>query len=363
MEATMPRQPKLPRVPTNPDIQPDATWQVGVASLHTWVEEREKPPYRPVAAVIMGMPSGFVLGSEIARAFSAPEIVAFIRKTARKPLTVPPHQPALVVCADATLAAELSPLLAPLGIACEPGPTPELDDTVASLDLHLRQGEPLPPGFSDAPGVTPERLAPLFAAAAAFYRQAPWSVFEDENPIEIHFPAAGGTTFSAIAMGAAGEQSGLALYRSFKALDIALRDLPPEEVTALVDNEAILFDDITVCAFSDLDAIARFGFEVAGDQAYPAPLILSRRGQIKTPTLADLDLYEAALRVVPVFLRDKLPAALAQDKPAEVVIGTTVAGQPVEVFLRYPPRAESRVPRTNSQPKRPSRPRRREGQT
>ena len=347
----MPRQPRARRSAPRPSAQPDDTWQIGVINLRAWITEGDKPPIRPTAVVILGRPSNLVHLVDLAPAFAAPDLRDLVIRAIKKPSNAPPHQPARVVCADEALAVELAPLLAPLGIAVEPGPTPELDAAFASLESHLRKGEPLPPGFSDAPGVTPERLAQLFDATASFYRQAPWQVFADEHPVEVRFPAAGGTTFYAIAIGALGEQAGVAFYRSLDTLETARSGLPPEITTRLYDNEAILFGSITECAFSDLDAIERLGLAVAGDRAYSVPLILSRRGGLRPPTLADLDLYEAALRTVPAFLKEHLRPVLAgrepteADEATEATIGTTVAGEPAEVFLRYPPRAEPRPPR------------------
>ena len=109
-------------------------------------------------------------------------------------------------------------------------------------------------------------------------------------------------------MGNAGMQYGLAMYqkwedyvRLFGPVESAIEALPTG------GGNSLIFEDITLVPFDDLEAIERFGLEVAEEQAYPVPIVYTSRGGAKRPTSANQIWFEAALQAIPLFLRDRGP--------------------------------------------------------
>jgi hypothetical protein len=293
--------------------------------------------------IAVGVPTSLVLGSDIVRRHPSPhDLLKPVVATMRKPLIGRPHRPSRVIVAEPELVEALAPGLLAFGIACVSGEVPELRSAVADVERNLSMGEVLP-ALVHIPGVTPEHVGRIYAAAAHFYRAAPWRLLPDEYPISIHLPRVGDRPRYAVAIGGEGQDTGLVVFRSLDALEATLSGTSPEELIKRFDHEALSFGTMQEVAFADLDAKEALNWEVAGPNAYPLPILVTRKGEAKPPSVADLLWYEAALLTVPAFVQGYLIPAFRQGKVAVLSRMVRLGGEDLQVTLRCPPEADKRT--------------------
>jgi hypothetical protein len=96
---------------------------------------------------------------------------------------------------------------------------------------------------------------------------------------------------------------GFALYEDLDAL-LRMRDGDASDEQNARETVAlsVTYGDETEIPVPDLDAAESYGWEVAGPDAYPAP-IRKERGLVMRPPLAwELQLLEGCLRALPAFI-------------------------------------------------------------
>ncbi len=318
------------------------TWHVLTQQLRIWITPPDEEPTRPFVSIMVSLQTGVVQGFELSPDYPAPEqlLQALFRAMQKPPKEAKqkPHRPRQIQFEDAALAEMLAPELAKIDIEALYHPRLEgMDEMVEDLEDHMRGGQPEQAGLLATPGVTPALAGSLFAAAAEFYRAEPWIHLSDQNVLAIQIPPEKEPRFVMV-MGNAGIEYGLAMYRRWEDVervysfaDDPLELLPPD------GGNSFFFDDISLVPFDDLEAIEKYGWEIAGEQAYPVPMVYLPEGDAKRPSRVDLAWYEAALRAIPLFLRDHLQADRSGDfHPAEATVTVpTHAGQ-VAVHLKYP---------------------------
>jgi hypothetical protein len=318
------------------------TWQVARVLLRTWIAEEGAEPRRPWLTIVVSVPRGLVLGTELESEQPAPDrVLSVLAQTMVSPRVGRSGRPARVVCSEPELAEAIASGLERQGIACAFAETPELREAVASLEEHL-QGERLLPGLLDTPGVTPQQVGHLFAAAADYYRAAPWRFVSDEHPIAVRFPAEGARARYAVVMGSGGIEFGLAVYRSLEHLAAAYSGIPAEVLVDAFDQEAITYGKVQDLPFSDLDALERYEWEVAGPNAYPLPLLFTRGRDVRRPSQEDLSWYEATLRAIPRFVTEYLRTASGRVRRAEATLQVPLGDGETAVYLRHPPDQRTR---------------------
>ena len=340
--ADRPRQ-RRAALPTG--VPADDTWQVTRAQMTTEVEDDSGAPRRPWLTLIVGEQTGLALATDIRfKRPTAADVLKVIGQTIKKPMIGRPRRPQRVVCAEQDLAESLAPGLAALGIECSTGATPQLAEVLAELTGALDARRPVP-GLLDTPGVTPELVGRLFGAAAAFYRRAPWQVAPDNTPIAVRVPAVSDQTTYVVVIGQAGVAKGLAFYRTPEALQVGLSVTDPEEAIALADQEGLTFDTAEETPEADLDAVVKHGWEVAGPDAYPVPLIISRSGQFLRPSATDIEWYETVLWTLPYFVEGHLAQAYQTGNAVDVEVRVTTDDRELVAAYRYPPAIGRRMGR------------------
>jgi tetratricopeptide (TPR) repeat protein len=331
---------KSRRSPADLPQQPE-TWHVAVRHLRIWITPPEEDPTRPFVVLILSLDFGTIQKGEIVPEPPNPEQMEQILSQA---MNEPPqgvgqkaHRPMHIEFEDADLAAALAPALEKIGIEAKHNPRPEVVDEVThDLELHLR-GKPEPPGLLSVRGVTPELVGGFFAAAAEFYRAAPWVQLTDQHTLAVRVSPERQARFAQV-MGAAGIEYGLAIYRRWKDVervfepaDHPLEMFPPE------GGHSFFFEDVSRVPFDDLEAIERYGWEVADKQAYPIPIVYKHEDQVARPSRADLAWYEAALRAIPIFIRDHLqPDGRGDYLPAEATLSVPTHAGETSVYIKYP---------------------------
>ena len=318
--------------------QTQETWAVLVAQLRLWITEENKPAWRPFVVLVLDLDHGFIANQDISQAPpTASAVEAILAKAMNQPArgSGKPRRPAVVRFADPVLAQALAPGLARVSVAGEVGPLPELDEALPRLEDEIR-GRPEAPGLLSVPGATPQSVGGLFAAAAAYYRAAPWIQLNNGQTFALQIPARGGATWIASVMGNGGVEYGLGVYKSWAAFEkIYLGADDPRELMA--GHLALFYGGPELLPFDDYEALQRQGWEVAGPQAYALSLVIEAAEGLRRPDAAELRWLEAALRAVPLLVRDHLrPDGQGEYQPFETTLVVATAAGEVAVRATYP---------------------------
>ncbi len=329
---------KRPQVPE--------TWGVGLVQLRTWLtpdDDEEMPPVRPYLGLILDLEGGAVLGSEMFEQLPDP---AKLLDTLLQAMNHPtlgagkPRRPQRVFCAESALTESLQPELATLNIDCETRALPMLPDIARELESFMHADEPAPEGLLTTAGVTPALVQGLFAAAADFYRAAPWVKLHNGQTFAVRFPVAGGADWVVSIMGNGGVEYGLSVYRSWAMFEKTyLGTDSPMEAIDPQGSLVIFFEEMSNIPFDDYEALEQHGWEIAGPQAYPFPIVFKPGAEdnVRRPSATELRWLEAALCAVAQATRDHLkPDGKGDYAPFEVTLTlpTHAGEQPARV--RYP---------------------------
>lgn len=336
----MPRK-RHPTQAFRPQVRED--WGVAVFRLRAWIAPKDQPPYRPFVIMVLDLTHDLILNSELVEGSpDAKAVLAVLHNAMNHPIrgVGKPRRPERVVFVDPAHAESLAEPLAALNITCESSGLPMLDEIIREMESHLRGGRPEHPGLLSVEGVTPKMADGLFAAAAEFYRAAPWVQLTNGQVFALRFPAKSGPEWIASVMGNGGVEYGLALYKSwdhFSKVFMGEGD-NPYDMLSPEGQAAVLFDNIASLPFQDLDALEEHGWKVAGDQAYPSAIVIQAGEEpIRRPSPTELRFLEAALRLVPRVMRDHMrPAGKRDYAPLELTLPVpTHAGEQM-IFVRYP---------------------------
>jgi hypothetical protein len=294
--------------------QDDVTWQCTLRRAPMWITPKNEPIYRPFILLAIDQDRQQVLKTEIQRERPGPQwVLEQLLKTMQGTSLftfLKKHRPKRISIDDPTLVDYCAPELSELGIACnQRANMPEIEEVLLDLEAHSNQRDPRP-GLLSIKGVTVPLLAELYAAAADFHKSAPWEKLENWMPIEIRYPSDGPPRYAVI-LGSGREFYGLSLYFSPEDLAVMLEQAPrTKPITWL----SLIFEDMTLMPFADLDAIEQNGWPVVGPSAYPLVVKPTEADFSGLPTAADVSLLAAAARAIPTFMREQ---ALSPLLPAQ----------------------------------------------
>jgi len=225
------------------------------------------------------------------------------------------HSPERVVVREGEVADALARALARRAAAAGPDETPppsiaagrlpDLDRVAFALTEQVT-GSPTK-FFLSCPdtwagwGLPEETVAGLFRAAAEFYRAAPWTTMANLDVLEAVMPA--GNTWTAVVLGNAGQEFGLALYSEADDLRSMIAK-GADDATAFHDLRGrVLSLDLSPgadCHKAMRREVAAGGWDVAGPRAYPRVFAINTpAGGLRRRDAADLT---ALLAAVPRFV-------------------------------------------------------------
>ena len=295
-------QKRLKRLPQTFDV-----WQIGGRQLGAAVRAGDAV-VRPWVVAVISRTGGLILGFELAHESpTAEQAWELLRRAMQQPAAGEPHRPTEVQLEGRTgWEPALRPALDALGIGCVTAETLDgIEGIVGELGQHLASSGQFPGGLLDVPGVTPEAAGSLFDAAAFFYRQAPWKK-TGERAVKVECAQFDSGPWYAVVMGQAGMASGLALYDDLDTLRrIEQGGLSEEENARQTAGLAVVFGEKEDLAPADEEAAGRFGWEVAGPDAYPSVYRIEPGLSMRPPLAWELQLLEGCLRAVPEFARKK----------------------------------------------------------
>ncbi len=319
------------------------TWFIGIVQLHIWITPADEPPYRPFAIFIVSAEQGIMRGIEMAQTEPKPaEVRDALFKAMRNPpreLGVAPARPQAIALTDSALAEALVKLLADadLEIDVYQAELPEeFKSIIEDLESHLRGGAEHP-GYLSVPGVTPELVGAFYDAAAEFYRAAPWVQLNNYQVLALRHPAEPGYRY-VIVMGQGGVEYGLATYRNWKDVEnLFASDENPMEKIPDSGLHSLFYDSTNMVPFDDLDAQEQYHWPIAAPNAYPVAVVIDQEGHPERPSRQDLLWYEAALRAIPILVRDHLkPDGHGDYLPVETTLQVPTHTDHVELAAKYP---------------------------
>jgi hypothetical protein len=237
-----------------------------------------------------------------------------LAKAMRKPVVGEPHRPTELQVRPDERWDDLKPHLDEIGITVVP--TEELDQLDAMFrDMARHIAGDAPPGLLEMPGIKPEQVASFYRAAAGFYRRAPWRKLGYETAIKVECDRFESGPWYAVVMGQSGLTFGVALYDDLKTLEkLWAGEMSDEQSSRETVALTVTFDDETGIPVTDLDASRRFGWEVAGPEAYPS-IFRKERGLSMRPPLAwELELMEGCLRAISAFAARHRPDDMSRHK-------------------------------------------------
>jgi len=236
-------------------------------------------------AVQAGEPSGTYLWDLLVQAMQNPNAGT-------------PHRPTQIQVRAAPAWESLRTHFQEIGVELIVAELEVMDALLAEMikDLDLKG----PPGLLDMPGMRPEHVASFYDAAYAFYRQAPWKKLGYESTIRVECDKYHGGPWYGVAMGQTGFTVGLSLYEDLKQLRRLFSSKANEEENARQTvGTAVTFGDELDVPLADVEAAKKYGWKVAGADAYPLIIHKERGLAMRPPLVWQLELMDACLRVLP----------------------------------------------------------------
>jgi hypothetical protein len=279
--------------------------------LSLTVAEDEEETWQPRLLLIVESGTGAVLGHRLLEPEADPDLVLdLLLSTMGTPATGDPRRPAVVQTDTDQLLPYLKEMSAQLNIPVEQLPDlPELSYAIHAFEEFVN----LEPGlYLDGEGADPRQVAEFFAAAAEFYRAAPWTHVSDSEPITLYADCWEDAKY-AVVMGQGGIAHGLALYDDPEDLeDLYLDDtMDPSEIACT----AITFEHKDELTEDQWEEIQTHGWEVATEGAIPLALRTDALAPPRLPSPEGLRDLALALSLIPELVK-ALPEA-EEDRESE----------------------------------------------
>lgn len=285
--------------------QKKAIWLCSVRKSPFWVTPHNAPYFRPYLLIIFDVTMDKIRHVEAVDKISNPdEVLMHLFKAMLKPMPGSGKRcrPESIAFEDNSLADALSGRLKELNIRSEVRPGMNLIDK-ALKDFTDFQSEGRPqPALVDIPQITVPLMEEFYKSADVYYRAAPWANLTDENPIKIEYD---GVIRYVAVMGNAGESFGLAAYNTLEDLERVYEIDEPSETANLL-NMSVTYDNPRFMSYRDLDEIEKRNWPIAGELAYPLALKVDLPDRVTTLTLAEVEWFAAALKVLPDFISNQI---------------------------------------------------------
>jgi tetratricopeptide (TPR) repeat protein len=296
--------------PTDPRALPQEigeAWQADLRRLLGWVEEGGEV-LRPYGVIVAQSEGEQVLAYDLA-VHAAPSdwLWQTVARAIRRPLRGPPHRPGLIEVASEEHRAALQPHLEPWGIRCAVAARLDpLDVICEEMSRSLNRPVTMT-AMVDVPGMSRERIAAFFAAAADYYRRMPWRGVSGNVPIEVRCDKFQSGPWHAVVLGQSGITLGLALYEGLENVEAVLSGEASEaEQARRASAISVTFGEAFEMPIRDLDAAERYRWSLASPDAYPCAMRVNPGRAVRPPLAWELELLEGCLRVIPDFIAEEV---------------------------------------------------------
>ncbi|MDA1014565.1 MAG: tetratricopeptide repeat protein [Planctomycetota bacterium] len=286
-------------------IQHDLLWEIAWQKLKIWVPGEDGEPVQPVCLIVADVNDQFIVGNHmLLDEPDSQQVRQQLTKTMLLPAAGDPVRPGRVRVGTQDDRVMIADFLAEHGIECVVGKFETLDEFFADLKSNFSQQDKSPITAMVAnPAFTPAVLGDYFAAAAEFYRAAPWSRVRPEDIVEMRCSELGDHPWYGIVMGQMGLELGVMLHVDKLSLKLLFatgdRETSEEEASHL-HGIGMSYNDRSFQAPDDVAAADQFGWVVAGAEAWPLAYFVDR-GQPREISNRELEMLTAALRLIPSF--------------------------------------------------------------
>ncbi|MBN1428558.1 MAG: hypothetical protein JXB07_09235 [Anaerolineae bacterium] len=315
--------------------QTDEIWEGSFKIARTWITKKKQPPHRPFIALFVD-DTGRVLVSQMFEEYPTTDMIwELLCKAMRRPMfgAGRSRRPAKVCLAHKEYVEALTSKLESIDVRCEFRQTlPALTEAFAAMESWLNRGQELLPGLLSIHGMTPPLIGHLYTAAAEFYQAAPWLVLNDNHPIEIRYPPDAPARF-AVVMGSGREVYGISIQDSENDLQHMYDNVEERDLTQEMSWMALFFERAIAMSFDDLDDLARYGWPVQGENAYPIFGRTRPGNQIGLPTRQDLLWLAGALPACVTYFKQYMKKS---PHPKELELTVSVLGNKEKVYLGFP---------------------------
>lgn len=330
---------------TNKPLPPrwDETWYIATRTMDIWITPPDHAPYHPDITIIYILDSDVIQAMTISEPDPEPNTIQdLLRQAIYEPssgVEDHPHRPEKILAENEFLFSSLVEMAEKLDFHITLQSIPALLDEV--LDGFTRElsvpADQMIPGLLANEEITPALVKDLFSAAGKFYLAAPWNYLDNLQTLAIQLPGETSPRIAAV-MGYAGMEYGLNIYQSwedYKTIvhysDISAGHFPDH------DFLIVSFDHAGYLPPDDLEAIQRHSWEVVNQQNYPIPMVFTSQNQLRRPDRQELIYLEAALKAIPVFIKEYLEGDIPGDyPPARATIPIDGHEGRIEVRLTFP---------------------------
>lgn len=282
-------------------------WSAAVCKLPTWIEVGGGEMRRPVVRLVLDTTNETILATDF-QVEEPPEdwLREGIRSAICCPLVGDPQRPGVVQVPPEFPLYDLETWLESIGIRCVVAEDNRLFDEIIDEMTERVSGPRQLQSMVKTPGVKPEQLEGFYAAAADFYRAAPWRHIRGDSIIRVETDAFSSGPWYAVVMGQQGMELGITLYEDLELLHRILSgQFSDEENARKTSALSVTFGEIFDIAPEDADAIESHGWPVASEEAYPSILRVNPGLALRSPLPWEIELMEACLRSIPEFLQEK----------------------------------------------------------
>ncbi len=308
----------------------DDVWQADFRQAPNWMEiDGERT--RPWLALTTNPGGELILAHQTADERPSPELLwDMLVQAMQHPAMGTPHRPAELQVRPVEPWESLRPHLDEIGVRL--APTEELQPIGAALKgLTEHLAGKAEPGLLDVPGVTPQRAASFYEAAASFFRKAAWKKVGYESAIRVECDKFEGGPWYAVLMGQSGLTIGLALYEDLATLRrLWAGDFGDEENARETVATSVTFGEESEIPVADLESAQRHSWPVARADAYPSVFHKERGLSMRPPLAWELELLEACLRAIPDFVDRR-----GQDDPTREETTVRTAGGELTLGLSW----------------------------
>ena len=321
--------------------QVNAIWYCAIRCMRTWIEIKKGSEefVRPYVFAVIHQNSNIVLNLEVLQSVPThDEVQRKLDKTMLKPMekSVSPHRPLEIHFEDRSLADSLHPILQEVGVVTAYKPQrKQMSQLLDEIHKGVFDPEDNLPGLLKQPGVKPEIVGKLYAAASLFFHAQPWIHLVDVDLLAIKVGNQCDPYYVSI-MGNAGHEYGLCVFRSWQEVEAFFTAADPIDAIPQQGRHVFLYNSPPYVNFDDIDAIEKYGWQLPASNLFPTPLLFMP-DKILRPKTDMLQWYEAALRALPVFVEKYLQVnSDGSYPPAETELKIQTSAGEVKVCIRYP---------------------------
>ncbi len=302
--------------------KPVREWVGGTIRAPFFLHDRDEP-YRPLVALWLEMPDGFVVSQDVLDDEDREDgIAGALREAMASPMVGTPRRPDAIRVDDEATATAVRAEVGP-DIPVEIAPTPELHDVFQALFQAVAESPTdVEPSYLEQGRLSPAAVAALFEAGRALFAHAPWTTTGDAPLLWMDIPSLGVEDAIVAVIGQTSDFRGLLIFASVDDLD-AYFDAAEEEAYKTGNLGAGLLS-LTFEPAAELPPSMRreameHGWPVHAPDAYPVVQKREADGVPNPLTAGDLRIATACAEALAALL-DKhatLPDAAKIDHLAE----------------------------------------------